>query len=343
MKMNQILNSKMQQYRPAIEAEMRAVLRSNGAHPNLFEGMMHYHMGWVNAEMGAERSKSGKQIRPILTLLCCEAAGGDWQQAIPAAASLEILHNFTLVHDDIEDGSPLRRGRPTVWQIWGEPQAINAGDAMFASAQLAMARLAERGVDPTVVVTALRRLNEMCIDLTRGQFSDMSFETRDDVTVDEYLAMIEGKTAVLLSLAAELGARVAGADEETVAHYAQFGLDLGLAFQVCDDILGIWGDEETIGKSAESDIATKKKTLPVLYGLGKSVELRTHYEGAVETPNFVPDAINLLDQCEARTYSEQYANRYSNSALNHLTAAQPQGTAATALDELAYLLLHRDS
>ncbi|MGB1251414.1 MAG: polyprenyl synthetase family protein [Candidatus Promineifilaceae bacterium] len=338
-----ILNTKMDLYRAAIAEEMQRVFQSNGASPDGFYGMMHYHMGWVDDQFRPKLSYTGKMIRPILTLLCCEAAGGDWQQALPAAAAIQIIHDFSLVHDDIEDGSPLRRGRPTVWKLWGEPQAINTGDAMFSTAQLAMINLDQRGVEATKVVQAARRLNETCLALTRGQWMDMSFETREDVTVDEYMTMIEGKTSVLIALACELGAIVAGADSDTVSHYAQFGLKLGLAFQVIDDILGIWGNEEEIGKSSESDIMTKKKTLPVLYGLAQNAALRAHYALDSAETDFVLTTITLLDAVSARGYAEAEASQHSETSLGHLAAANPTGDAAATLHHLADTLLKRQS
>ena len=338
-----ILQTKMETLRAAVQAEMRDALGLNGDAPDSIHQMMHYHMGWADAAFEPAEVPTGKLIRPILALLVCEAAGGDWPQALPAAAAIEILHNFSLVHDDIEDGSPTRRGRDTVWKLWGEPLAINVGDGMFAEAQLSMVRLAERGVPADVVVTAMRRFNETCVELTQGQQADMQFEQRDDVTAAEYLAMIQGKTAVLVAFSAEIGARIAGADGATVEHYRQYGLETGLAFQVIDDILGIWGDEETIGKSAESDILTKKKTLPVLYALERSADLRTHYEGAADAPGFVAEAVRLLDSAEARAYSEGEASAYSESAIGHLRAANPQGEAATAIDQLTTMLLQRDA
>jgi geranylgeranyl diphosphate synthase type I len=323
---------------------MRELFQANGsARPAPFYGMMQYHMGWVDASFEPEAVYAGKQIRPILTLLICEAAGGNWRQALPAAASIEILHNFSLVHDDIEDSSPTRRGRATVWKIWGEAQAINVGDAMYATAQLAMTRLFDAGVSAENVVTALRRLNETCIELTQGQCADMQFERREAVTTAEYMAMIRGKTAVLIGLACELGALIAGADAATVAHYARYGLDLGLAFQVIDDILGVWGDEGTIGKSAESDILTKKKTLPILYGLEHSRDLQNHFQQAATTPEFVANAVSYLDNAGARSFAEALASRYSEAAIGHLLAAQPRGEAASALNQLTALLLSRES
>jgi geranylgeranyl diphosphate synthase type I len=324
--------------------EMRSVLEMDvSAENDPFTGMIHYHMGWRNADFSPAVSESGKHIRPLACLLACAAAGGNWQQALPAAAAIEILHNFSLVHDDIEDGSPTRRGRKTAWTIWGMPQAINVGDAMFAYAQSAMLGLADRGVSAEIVVQAMKRFNETCVALTRGQYNDMAFETMDEVTVDEYINMIRGKTAVLLSLATELGALVADADTETVTSYATCGLELGLAFQVIDDILGIWGDEVKIGKSAQSDILTKKKTLPVLYGLANSAELREHYMLSAESDAFVATAVALLDAAGADEYAHAQASHHSEAALAALDAARPQGKAGDALRELAAMLLNRQS
>ena len=328
---------------PALEQEMRSVLQYKGGQSDDFYGMLHYHMGWVDKELAPTARHSGKQIRPLLCLLSCAAAGGEWQQAVPAGAAVEILHNFSLIHDDIEDVSPTRRGRETVWQIWGQALAINSGDAMFALAHLALTRLAEREVLPASVVRALRRFDETCVALTAGQHADMNFELRADVQVEEYIAMITGKTAVLLSLSAELGALVAGVDEETIAHYAAFGLNLGLAFQVIDDILGIWGDESKTGKSVSTDIITKKKTLPVLYGLERDERLARLYS-EIEVPDeaFVAQVVTYLDDAGAGTYAQDRARHYSDKALEHLHAAAPQGDAGAALRQLADMLLKRD-
>ncbi len=329
---------------PAIDAEMRAVL--GAAEPirstNPFYGMIHYHMGWVNDQLQPIESNSGKRIRPVLCLLACAAAGGDWEQAVPAAAAIEILHNFSLVHDDIQDNSPTRRGRPTLWTLWGQPQAINTGDAMFAMAHLALNRLAEREVPPAVVVRALRRFDETCVALTEGQYTDMSFETRDAVDVDEYIAMITGKTAVLIALAAELGSLVARADDHRIRAFADYGLNMGLAFQVQDDILGIWGDEVLTGKSAATDIITRKKTLPVLYSLSKSQQLRELYDGEESGQEFVRRAVAILDETGARRFADEAAERYSNMAIAELSAAQPVEPGADALRSLTATLLRRD-
>lgn len=341
--MPQELKQYIEKMIPAVEREMKAVLRAGEAADNPLYGMMHYHMGWADTAFRPAESPAGKRIRPLLLLLSTAAAGGDWHQALPAGAAVELLHNFTLVHDDIQDASPTRRGRATVWTIWGAPQAINVGDAMFALAHDALYRLSGRSVPAPVTVQAARRFDETCVALTQGQYHDMDFENRTEVAVGEYIEMIGGKTAALLALCGELGPLVAGQDEETIAHYAAFARDLGLAFQVKDDILGIWGDEEQIGKSAATDIKTRKKTLPVLYGLERSEQLRELYAHPQNGDNFVPQVVRLLDESGARTYAQEQAARYSDSARAHLEAANPSGPAGAALHQLAGRLLRREA
>lgn len=337
------LQNASERYLPALEQELRSVLEAGPQKPDLFYGMMHYHMGWVDEDLQVVQVSSGKQIRPLLCLLCCTASGGMWQQAIPAAAAIELLHNFSLIHDDIEDASDTRRGRTTMWRIWGIEQAINSGDSMFAIAHLAMNRLVDRQVDASTVVHALRRFDETCVHLTQGQHADMSFETRQQVKVEDYLEMITGKTAILLSLCAELGALIGGADAQRMAQFAAFGLQLGLAFQVQDDILGIWGDESVTGKSVATDVATRKKTLPVLYGLEKSEPLQKLYAQPDTPDDFVSQVVAILDGCGAKRYATEAAVSYSDSALRHLEAAQPVGSAGKALRQLADMLLRRNS
>lgn len=328
---------------PAVDLEMQDVLKLDAEAGEPFYAMMHYHMGWVDPEFQPLRLNAGKRVRPLICLLSARAAGGDWEQAVPGAASLELLHNFTLIHDDIQDGSPTRRGRPTVWQLWGVNLAINGGDAMFALSHIAMNRMIDHGVPAHIVVRALRRLDETCVDLTIGQHADMSFEEREKVTVDEYLQMINGKTAALLAFSAELGAMVADSSDEQIDHFAAFGRDLGLAFQVRDDILGIWGDETIIGKSAATDIATRKKSLPVLFGLENSPQLNRLYAESETSVDFVDQVVEELERVGARRFTESYEEMYASSALDHLAAASIENQAGQALHQLTLSLLNRHS
>ncbi|HEX7976237.1 MAG TPA: polyprenyl synthetase family protein [Anaerolineales bacterium] len=333
------LESLMQTYIPAVETELRQVVAHAGG-PNL-EGLHHmlaYHMGWESE--GAGPVTRGKRIRPLMILLCTAAAGGEWERALPAAAAVELVHNFSLIHDDIEDNSPLRHGRPTIWSLWGVAQATNAGDAMFTLAQLALLRL-EETASPQVAIEASRLLQETCLQLTQGQYLDLSYEQRGDLTLEAYWPMVSGKTAALLSASTGLGALVAGAEAPAQAAYRQFGRSLGLAFQAQDDLLGIWGDAALTGKSSESDLVSGKKSLPVLYGLslGKSFAARWN-QGPVQAED-VSSLAAQLEQEGALSYTQEIAGRLTQEALDALQTARPQGPAGEALHELALFLLKR--
>jgi geranylgeranyl diphosphate synthase type I len=340
------LESAFERYLPLIEAELRKVLAI--PHPQLasFYGMMQYHLGWVDERFVPSKDGAGKRLRPILCLLTCQAAGGDPDQALPAAAAIELVHNFSLVHDDIEDRSPLRRWRPTVWKIWGEPQAINVGDGLSVLAHLVMQRLADRGVPPRRVLAALEILDDACLSLTEGQYLDLSFEARLDVDVEQYLSMIRGKTATLFGAAAQLGALVAGSDLESMARYRRFGENLGLAFQIVDDILGIWGDPQVTGKPAADDIRQRKKTLPIVRALGEEQRtgvkyLKEIYQEEIIDEEAVEAALNILGNLGARHYAEEMANDYYREALTELDAVGVENEAQGDLRELAAFLIER--
>ncbi len=329
---------------PAIEHELKDVLESHAPEPaDELYAAMQYHFGWRDSSFSPVDSYGGKRIRPILCLLACAAAGGDWRHALPAAAGVELIHNFSLIHDDIEDSSATRRGQPTIWKLLGIPKAINVGDSMFALAHIALMRLVRRSVPPEALVRIFERFDYTCLWLTEGQHADMSFEEQADVSVDDYLEMIRRKTAVLLATSTEIGALVGGSDSRRAERFRQFGIELGLAFQIKDDILGIWGDEVTIGKSAASDIVTRKKTMPVLFGLQESAALRELYAQPDTSPQFAGQAVALLNEVGAMEFAQQRVAQHSSGALTHLEGAEPAGEAGRALLELTHTLLGRDS
>ncbi|MBI3243477.1 MAG: polyprenyl synthetase family protein [Chloroflexi bacterium] len=329
------------QFVPAIDAELRATLDFRLPPPDDYARMLYYHLGWIDE--GQPPLVAGKRTRPTLTLLCAAAAGGDWQKALPFAAAVELIHNFSLVHDDIQDESQLRRGRATAWKLWGTPQAINAGDALFTYAHLAAQRARLRDLDPAIALEALQLLDTTCLHLTQGQHHDMAFETRGNITANDYLQMIEGKTASLIATAAECGALAAAQPPAARARYREFGRHLGLAFQIRDDILGIWGDSSITGKSAATDILTRKKTLPVLVGLDRNPGLRTAYRPESEGGAAVADIVAALEACGARAFSEEKEKRHADLALASLAAARPVGEAGQAIKELTLQLLGREN
>ncbi len=330
-----------QTYLEAIETELqRAVERSKEVSSSRLHEMLAYHMGWKADDVtGVVR---GKRIRPLLLLLVCSAAGGDWSLALPGATAVELIHNFSLIHDDIEDRSPLRRGRPTVWKKWGVPQAINTGDAIFALAHLEAVRLAQT-VNPAIGLQAVEILQSTCLHLTQGQYLDLSYETRHDLTVDDYWLMVEGKTAALIAASTELGALAALSDEHVSNKYRLFGRLLGMAFQVQDDLLGIWGNSSLTGKSSQSDLVTGKITLPIIYGLSKTGEFAARWKrGPVQSAE-VPEVISMLEQEGGKEFTHNESERFYNEAVSALEGAAPQGIAGDALKDLALILVNRQS
>jgi len=327
---------------PPVEQSMQAVLEwAGGEEYHQLQEMLAYHLGWAGE--GAGEKARGKRIRPLLLLLSTAAAGGNWRQAVPAAAAVELLHNFSLIHDDIEDKDNLRRGRPTVWKKWGLPQAINAGDAMFALSQIAMLEL-HPPVSPQITLQASRLLHQTAVRLTQGQHLDMLFESRPQVEIEEYWQMVEGKTAALIAACTELGALIAGAPDPTRRAYHEFGRMLGLAFQAWDDYLGIWGNSALTGKSTTTDLMKRKKTLPVIYGLRQGKQFARLWEsGEPRSPESVPMLASALEEDGARSYTEAVTADLTTQALSALDNAAPVGEAGDALRELTNLLLRRQS
>ncbi|MGD2206668.1 MAG: polyprenyl synthetase family protein [Anaerolineae bacterium] len=351
------LQKAFDRFLPQIETELQEIVRL--PHPRLgtYYGMMRYHLGWVDRDLRPHEARSGKRLRPVLCLLCCQAAGGDPLEALPAAAAVELVHNFSLVHDDIQDASHFRRGRRAVWDLWGAPHAINVGDGLFTLARLALHRLAARGVALERIQAATLALDRACLALCEGQYFDMTFEDQLDVDLDQYLWMIRHKTATLLATSAQLGAILATDKVELIEHYYRFGENLGLAFQIQDDILGAWGDEEVTGKSAATDIRDKKKTLPVVYVLNHPEERISAWElidlysqeGALDEDD-IKATLALLERTGARAYAEDQAEQYHRQAMESLDktgrprhSSGSENAAQSALRELAASLLGRET
>ncbi len=333
------LNELSQQMLPALEKELqRQVAKFDSPATHEFYEMLAYHMGWSGE--GAGPKATGKRIRPLLMLLTVAASGGEWLRALSPAAALELVHNFSLVHDDIEDNSPTRRGRLTLWKKFGMPMAINAGDALFSVANQAVLD-ASQYYDAEDVLRGAGVLHNACVALTRGQYLDMSYERKAGLAVKDYWPMVGGKTAALLSACAEMGAIFGECDDKTIQDYASFGRNLGLAFQVQDDILGIWGDEKQTGKSAASDLVEGKNSLPVLHGLAHSPEFAQRWAQGPITQDETPRLAQVLKDAGSYAFCEQEAGRLTALAMDWLHKAEPQGEAGEALRELAETLVAR--
>jgi geranylgeranyl diphosphate synthase type I len=331
---------------PRIEAEMRRLMAPPKGILNPFYGMMHYHLGWLDESFQPVQVSSGKLLRPIFTLLCCQAAGGQPEKALTAAAAVELIHNFSLIHDDIEDDSRTRRGRPTVWAIWGEPQAINAGDGLFVLARHTLLRLREQDMPPQTIFAALDRLDQTCLALCQGQYFDMSFEQTLAVDLAAYLEMIEGKTAALLACSGYLGGLIATANPAQAELFWQLGRALGMAFQIQDDLLGIWGKEAETGKPAADDLRRRKKSLPVVYALNQmgqpqAARFKEIYTVSNLTESDVSEAIMILEEIGAKSYTEAQAKIYVEAAKAALRAIEATPENKLSLEEMAHFLIER--
>jgi len=282
--------------------------------------MVRYHLG---LDSDAPR---GKRLRPLLGLLAYESLAGDHRPALPGAAAVELGHNFSLVHDDIEDRDTARRHRATLWTIYGIPQAINAGDTLFTLSRMALHRLTELGFSDAKVLALMRLYDETCLALCEGQFLDIwSAEHDERLSIDFYFDMIGRKTAALIAASIQAGAMLASDDERIVDAYRGFGWALGLAFQLNDDLLGIWGDEQATGKEP-SDLAKHKKTLPVIYALekaptGERDALRRLLAAEAPTADELRAGREILQRCGAREYTRDRARAYRDEALARLESA----------------------
>lgn len=301
--------------------------------------MIAYHMGWEGMDVG--KVSHGKRIRPLLILLTVDACGKDWIPALPAAIAVEYLHNFSLIHDDIQDQSPLRHGRDTMWKRWGIPQAINTGDSMFSMAYLALLNSKSFFADP-VIFQIFEVFSKTCIKLTEGQHLDMHFESQKLVTESEYLTMISGKTAALVGCCVKMGAILGALPKKEQDLLGQFGFDLGMAFQIQDDILGIWGNQTTTGKSTDSDLVSGKKSLPVIHAMDNSVEFTTAWRTDHTSPRGIARLMELFEQIGSRIYTKSIMEKYTRSSLEALHLVfRDKPLACQYLETLAIKLLER--
>jgi geranylgeranyl diphosphate synthase type I len=324
-------------YRALIEQGMRAALAdaarattpadaTDDLRATLY-GQIEYHLGWRDADFTPSEGHRGKLLRPTLTLLAAELAGGAdaVARALPAAVAVELIHNFSLIHDDIEDGDEERHHRQTLWRVWGQPQAINTGDALFSLARWRLLDLARLGVDPALTLRLIALVDATCLELCEGQHLDMRFEARRDVSVAMYLDMIARKTAALMRCSTTLGARIGAPEDEALgARLGAFGQALGLAFQLRDDLLGIW-QAQKLGKSAAGDLRRKKMSLPVIHALEHASEAdraaltAIYFAPGPADDEQIAEALAILDRSGAR-------------ARVHDALREQLGQARTALD-----------
>lgn len=314
----------------AIYSQINASL---GNPKSLLKDILYYHFDLPKG------LQSGKRIRPLLVLLCNELGGGRKEQAIPAAVALEFLHNYSLIHDDIEDEGITRHGRLSVWKKYGIQQAINSGDALYGIAFHSMASLDSK-YEKSILSKVHQLFSTTAIQLTIGQSLDISYSSKKSLTVRAYWEMVKGKTAELFALACELGGLLAGMESRFCKLLRQFGLQIGFAFQTKDDILGIWGDPKQIGKSVESDLLSHKNTLPVIYALAKNQLFQKVWDSGITQQN-IAKSIQMLNDVHALEYSEKVVSQNSEKALWNLEQVTGNEPAKVKLREFVVELMNR--
>jgi geranylgeranyl diphosphate synthase type I len=296
-------------------------------------------MGWED-ERGEPSNAGGKRLRPLVTCHIATLLGASLDRVLPGAVAIELVHNFSLVHDEIQDQDATRHGRPTLWSRLGTAQAINAGDLLFTRAFAAL----RGGEDAAIQSSFARVLTGATEAMIRGQWQDLEFESRSDVTADEYLAMVAGKTGALIGACGEIAALAASRDDATVDAFARWGVTIGLAFQAQDDYLGVWGDSEETGKSNTNDIARHKKSLPVLLGLADDASqqaIRTTYSQPETGAEAVRNVVQALERAGVHDQTLSMARRFQDEA-EELVQMLPDTAAKQGLLAMGRLLVERD-
>jgi len=288
-------------------------------------------------------NNGGKRMRPLLVLLGCKIFSEDISQALHPSVAIEMFHNFTLVHDDIMDRAPLRRGKPSVYQKWNDNVAILSGDAMMVKSYQSLVQTRKE-----VLAEVLDIFNLTALEVCEGQQHDMDFEERDDVSISEYLEMIRLKTAVLLAASLKLGAVIGGTSEENAQKLYVFGLNAGIAFQLQDDILDVYGETAKVGKQKGGDIIANKQT----YLLIKAKELATKKQtselnswlnGSISGSEKVEAVTALYQELNVRELAEAEMWKYFNRGLESLKQVQGSENWKNILEQFATNLMHRES
>lgn len=304
---------------------------------NLLREMLVYHLGWENAKS----SSKGKRIRPLLVCLSTHLSGGDWKTVLPAAASVELIHNFSLIHDDIQDQSTTRHGRDALWVKVGIPQSINAGDSLFSIALDEIWKLKSSYPVP-VAADCSHLLTTTSIHLTEGQYLDIDFENRNRITPEEYFSMVVGKTTSLIETCTQIGSMLGSKNLEVVEHFRLYGKNLGMAFQLVDDYLGIWGDAALTGKSNSSDLVSGKMSFPIVLAIHSNEEFAARWQTRRIEPHELPVIIKLLESSGVNDMTKTKATEYTQLAYQHLEQAAGSHPDFNILLELTGWLLKRE-
>ncbi len=333
-----------QRYRANISRSLRDSLSQQ--HSDVYD-MLRYYMGWVDENGRPHEAMEGKALRPTLCLFACEAVGGALEMAMPSAVALEFIHNFSLIHDDIQDRDEIRHNRKTLWAVWGDPKALVAGNVLRVVADECLHQLLDSGLDYDRALAAGTLLTEAYLEMIEGQYLDLQFEGRHDISMSDYLNMISRKTGALIRCSLNLGA-VVGAQEQGVGDaFKESGRAMGYVFQIIDDVLGVWGDEETTGKPVGADIRRKKNSYPVVYTMGRANDkdqkmLNEIYEKDELDDSDVDSVLAVMDRLDVKNQAQQEAEKYANVALESLAPVELSREARQEVEDLAHFLLVRD-
>ena len=346
-------------YRSHLETALAQAVPPIAAHP--LNALLRYHLGWADASGAPSPTPAaqGKALRPTLCMFACDALGGDPARAAPAAAALELIHNFSLIHDDIQDAGAERRHRPTLWALWGAALALVAGDAMQSLSDLAATHAAPGIPLPTPAPATLKvsqLLTQSCLEMIEGQCRDLQFEQRATIHPDEYLDMIALKTGALIRSSLVIGAAIAAANnaaaddiagnDAVTAGMARFGRAIGRLFQIRDDYLGIWGDEAITGKSTDSDIVQRKKSYPIVYafqqttGASRSELLRLYARQTLDEPD-IDRVLDILDHIGAARQTDALTEATAREGRSALAALELPPWAAADAENLIDFMAHR--
>lgn len=307
-----------------------------------------YHFGWLDQEGNATSSMQGKGIRSSLCMFACESVGGVLDNALQGAAAVELVHNFSLVHDDIQDQDEERRHRPTVWSIWGVSKALQVGNYIRILSDLTVKNNLNQIMDNNLTLRCTETLSEAYLETVEGQYLDLEYEGKLDITTKEYLEMISRKTGALISCALKLGALLGTADQDTVKGMSGVGRILGLVFQIRDDYLGIWGLEENTGKNVANDVRRRKNSLPIIHALQNGTqtavkEISKIYRQDDIDEDDVERVLSILNDVGTTEYMDKLANSYAYNAVSLLETIKIDKVYRIELQELIAFLLERES
>ncbi len=333
--------SSLSRFREEVSAAIENYLENRDG--KLYD-MVNYHLGFDGNDPNS--SLQGKAIRPCLVLFATKALGGKPDEAMPAAVSLELIHNFSLVHDDIQDDASMRRGRESVQKKWSPAQAINAGDGLKDLSLLALTQLSD-GERTERELEAVSALSSYSLRMIQGQVLDLHYMNKEDIGIDGYLKMIRDKTCALLEGSFHLGGIYAGADDSEVETLTRFGRLLGYVYQIRDDWLGIWGQPEKAGKSVKSDLVEKKRSFPVVYAMQEGSEEKVsdlqkiYYREGKLTDGEVNRVRRTLEDIGAREKTNEWSEKYWEEAEKQLEQTEMDDQSKEDLKKFGSFLLKR--